>query len=153
MADQATIDRPPRRPTRIRTNLAGLAHDALTLIELQVQLLGVDLRDAGRGARTAFVQVIVGVVLALGCVPVLLLALAQLLIETANWPGSAAYAVMGLGAALLAAGLLWWGWRTTRQAVTTVQRSRTELTETIQWLKDSLRPAESDEAPWDAAER
>ena len=153
MADQATMNRTRRRPLRIRTNLAGLAHDALTLVELQVQLLGVDLRDAGRGARAAGVLVVIGVVLALGCVPILLLAMAHVLMEAVNWPGSAAYTVLGLSAALIAAGLLWCGWRTGRQAIATVQRSRAELMETIRWLKESLRPGESDGSPWEELER
>jgi protein-S-isoprenylcysteine O-methyltransferase Ste14 len=142
MADQATIDRPGDRPTRIRANLAGLAHDALTLAELQVQLLTVDLRDARRGAGTALSQVLIGAVLALGCVPVLILAAAHLLIEIAEWPASGAYAVGAILAAVAAMILLRLGWRRTSQALATVQRSRTELLETLRWLKESLRPAE-----------
>lgn len=141
MADQATINRGSDRPTHIRANLAGLAHDALTLAELQVQLLTVDLRDARRGAGTALSQVLVGAVLALGCVPVLFLAAAHLLIETAGWPASGAYAAVATLAAVVAIILLRLGWRRTSQALATVQRSRTELVETLRWLKESLRPS------------
>jgi hypothetical protein len=146
MVDQTTMNWQRERPTRIRANLAGLAHDALTLAELQVQLLTVDLRDARRGAGTALVQVLIGTVLALGCVPVLLLAAAHVLIETVQWPGSAAFGVTGVGVAAVAAILLRIGWRRTTQAIATVQRSRAELVETLRWLKDSLRPSTDGES-------
>lgn len=141
MVDQTTLNR--RYPqTHIRANLAGLAHDALTLAELQVQLLSVDLRDARRGAATALALVLGGGVLALGCVPVLLLGGAQLLVEQARWPESAAYAAVGALAAVAALLVLRLGWRRTTRALATVQRSREELLETVRWLKESLRPAD-----------
>jgi protein-S-isoprenylcysteine O-methyltransferase Ste14 len=140
MADQTTLNW-RERPTRIRKNLAGLAHDALTLAELQVQLLSLDLRDARQGAGTALSQVLVGAVLALGAIPVLLLAAAHLLVESAEWPPSVAYATVGVLAALVALVLVRLGWRRTARSLATVQRSRTELMETLRWLKESLRPS------------
>jgi hypothetical protein len=142
MVDQTTMNRRFPRQTHIRANLAGLAHDALTLAELQVQLLSVDLRDARRGAATALALVLAGGVLALGCVPLLLLGGAQLLVERAHWPESGAYAAVGVLAAAAAVLVLRMGWRRTTRALATVQRSREELLETVRWLKESLKPAD-----------
>jgi hypothetical protein len=142
MVDQTTMNRRFPRQTHIRANLAGLAHDALTLAELQVQLLSVDLRDARRGAATALALVLAGGVLALGCVPVLLLGGAHLLVEQAHWPESGAYAASGALGAVAALLVLRLGWRRTTQALATVQRSREELLETVRWLKESLKPAD-----------
>jgi hypothetical protein len=64
------------------------------------------------------------------------------LIEFAAWPASGACAVVAILAAVVAIILLRLGWRRTSQALATVQRSRTELVETLRWLKESLRPAE-----------
>lgn len=141
MVDQTTMNR--RFPqTHIRANLAGLAHDALTLAELQVRLLSVDLREARRGAATALALLVAGGVLALGCVPLLLLGGARLLVELARWPESGAYAAIGVLAAVLALLILRLGWRRTTRALATVQRSREELLETVRWLKESLRPSD-----------
>jgi protein-S-isoprenylcysteine O-methyltransferase Ste14 len=141
MVDQTTLNRRYARPTHIRANLAGLAHDALTLAELQVRLLTVDLRDARRGAGTALALLLAGAILALGCVPLLLIGGARLLVDLADWPASAAYAAVGALAAAVALVLLRLGWRHTTAALATVQRSREELMETLRWLKDSLRPS------------
>lgn len=132
----------------LRENLSGLAHDALTLAELQIQLLSVDVRDARRGAGLAFAQIMIGVILALGCIPILMLAAAHALIELLDWPAPAAYAAIGVAAACVSAILLRFGWGGILRSLATVQRSRAEFGETMRWLKDSLkngaaRPAET----------
>lgn len=133
------IDKQPCARAGMGANLAGLAHDALSLAELQVQLLSVDLRDAKRGAGPALALLVVGAVLALGSIPVLLIAGAASLIEYADWSSPAAHGVMGAAAVALAVLLLRIGWNRTVRALGTVQRSRSEFTETLQWLKNSLR--------------
>lgn len=141
MVDQATMNDRREPPTRVRESLSDLAHDAVTLAELQVQLLSVDLRDARRGAGPALSQLIAGTVLALGSVPILLLAAAHVLVATLQWPPMGAYALVGAVAALLAAVLVGVGWRQAMRAAATVQRSRSEFMETLRWFKQSLRPS------------
>jgi hypothetical protein len=145
MVDQATLDRGGSPPRRVRHNLGELAHDAITLVELQVQLLAVDLRDARRGASAAVVQIAAGACLGIGAVPLLLLAGAQLLIDLLGWSSAGAYATAGILAVAIAGALLWAGWRQSVHAVATVQRSKTEFEETLRWLKGSLHPPAADE--------
>jgi hypothetical protein len=142
MVDQATLNRgsPPRR---VRRNLSELAHDVVTLVELQVQLLAVDLRDARKTAGLAIAQLAAAVCLGLGAVPLLLFAVSHVLIESARWPPAVAYAVVGIAAAGVAGLLLWTGSRQSARALGTIQRSRAEFEETLRWLKGSLRPADS----------
>lgn len=142
MVDQATVNRgsPPRR---VRRNLSELAHDVVTLVELQVQLLAVDLRDARKSAGLAIGQLAAAICLGLGAVPLLLFAVAHVLIEYAQCPAAAAYAAVGVVAAVVAGLLLWTGSRQSARALGTIQRSRAEFEETLRWLKGSLHPAES----------
>ena len=129
----------------LRSSLAGLAHDALTLAELQVRLLTVDLRDARRTTGSALAGLLAGGVLALGAVPLLLLGAAHALIQFLAWPTAAAYAAVGAVAAAFAASLIWFGWKAVVHALTTVKRSRSEFTETLRWLKSSLKYGASDD--------
>jgi hypothetical protein len=137
MDHQTTVNR--RRPGRVRQQLGDLVHDALTLAELQVELLKVDLRDARKGAALALALIGIGAVLALGSIPILLFAAAQGLVVGLGWPAPWAYLAVG-GVSVLAAGLLvWTGTRHASGAMGTLQRSKTEFTETLRWFKGSLR--------------
>ena len=146
MVDQATLNRGGGPPRRVRHHLSELAHDAITLVELQVQLLAVDVRDARRGAGAALIQIAAGACLGIGAVPLLLLAGAHLLIDLLGWPAAGAYATAGVLAVAIAGALLWTGWRQSTRALATVQRSKAEFQETLRWLKGSLHPSETDES-------
>jgi len=143
MDHQTTMNR--SRPHLVRKHLGELVHDAVTLAELQVELLKVDLRDAGQGVKGALALLVAGLVLALGCVPVLLLAGAQGLITGLNWPAPWAYAAIGAVAAVVAGALLWIGLHRGSGALRTVQRSKAEFAETLRWFKGSLRQTERSE--------
>jgi len=139
MDNQTTLNGAASVSQGLRENLSGLAHDALTLAELQMQLLSVDLRDGRRDAGSGFMQLLIGSVLALGCIPILMLAAAHALIEFLHWPAPAAYAAIGITSAVGSAVLLRLGWGGIVRALATVQRSRAEFGETLRWLKDSLK--------------
>jgi hypothetical protein len=139
---QATVK---RRTPGVRRHLGELVHDALTLAELQVELLKVDLRDARRGAAWALALVGMGAVLALGSIPVLLFAAAHGLIVGFDWPAPWAYLAVGGVAAMIAGLLAWWGTRQVSAAIGTFDRSRSELKETLQWFKGSLHRTDPSE--------
>ena len=143
MAYQAQVDNSTNGAAEFGENLSGFAHDVTSLVELQVRLLAVDLRDAKRRSGPAVGLVLGGVVLLLGCVPVLLFAAAHLLIEFAGWPASGAYAAAALTGLVLGGGLGYFGWKRLMAAAGTLARSRDELTETLQWLKRALKPHRS----------
>jgi hypothetical protein len=134
---QTTIDR--RRPGYVRQQLGELVHDALTLGELQVQLFKVDLRDARKGVSIALALVGIGVVLALGSIPVLLFAAAQGLVSGLSWPAPWAYLAVGAAAVIVAGVLVWVGVRQASVATGTMHRSTAEFAETLKWFKGSLR--------------
>lgn len=141
MVRQTPMNRGPVPP--VRHSLSGLAHDAITLAELQCQLLAVDARDARRGGTKALVALGVGAILGLACLPVLLIAGAHALIELLAWPGWVAYAAVGTAALTVAAILGWTGSRKLLRSLQTVGRSREEFLTTLRWFKQSLRPSEN----------
>jgi len=143
MDDQTTMSGTEESVQGLRENLSGLAHDAVSLAELQVQLLSVDLREARGGAGRALAAMAVGVILLLGCIPVLMLAGAHALIDVLRWPPWAAYAVVAVVSGVLAAVLLYVGWSGLFRSFKTIGRSRAEFGETLRWLKNSLKAAAS----------
>lgn len=126
-------------------NLAGLAHDVANLAELQIQLLAVDLRDARSQAGPAAVFLGAGAVAALGAVPVLLMGLGYLLVEWAEWSAAAALLTVSLIAIVGGLTVLYLGWKRLMSAAGTLQRSKSELVETLHWLKESLKPNHHEE--------
>lgn len=121
-------------------NFSRFAHDLTTLTELQLRLLAVDVRDAKQRSGIAAALLVGGGVLMLGCIPVLLLGAAQLLIEFARWPASAAYACVSVSGLIIGAGIAYGGWKKLTAAAEVLGRSRAELQETLHWIKRALKP-------------
>ena len=127
-------------------NFSRFAEDLTSLTELQLRLLAVDVRDAKQRSGVAAALLVGGGILMLGCIPVLLLGIAQLLIEFAQWPASGAYACVSVAGLLIGGGVGYAGWRKLMSAAGTLSRSREELVETLQWIKRALRPGAAEAA-------
>jgi hypothetical protein len=142
MVDQATLNAEHNgrgQPAGVGRSVSGLAHDVIVLAELQTQLLALDLRDSGSRAALPLALLVSAVLLALGSMPVLLLGIGWLLVRQAGWTEGAAFLNVGGGAVLLAAATAWIGSRRLQSAVTILARSTQELSENIQWLKQTLK--------------
>lgn len=129
----------------IRHGVAQIVRDAITLAELQAQLLQVDLRNWVTATfAPAAVLVTIALVAALATLPVLLFSLAYFLADAANITlASALLAAAGVGlvTAAICAVLAWQKITRSREAFT---RFRAELARNIQWLKQVLgRPSET----------
>src|SRR5690349_2849390 len=87
-------------------NLAEFGGDIATLAELQAQLAARDLKESASRAALPAVGVAVAAALALGCVPILLFGVAELLVLAGM---KLAWALIVTGAvALTLAGLIGW---------------------------------------------
>lgn len=140
MVDQAKVSSNGKvHEPRVREHVAGFAHDLAALAELQMKLLAVDLQEGKRHATVGFPWLAAAAVVALGSMPVLLLAAASALTEL-GLAQSIAQVIVGFVAISIAAGMALIGVRHIRKATTTFQRSQRELNETISWIKDSLKP-------------
>ena len=123
----------------VATSFSGLAHDVIELGELQAQLLALDVKSTGQNAAGAFVLTIVGASLLLSAISVGLFALAEVFVEKLGWPQSAADLVAALVGVALGGAVLTGAWYQWKSGLSTLQRSRNELSRNIAWIKSNLR--------------
>ncbi|HEU0069217.1 MAG TPA: phage holin family protein, partial [Nitrospiraceae bacterium] len=141
MANQTTLSgngHQTRTSESLRQSKEALAHFT-ELAELQMELLEADFQDCLRRLVRPVIMVVAGVTLLLGCTPVLLVGIAQLLVEFAAMPQAAAFLATSIVAALLAGGLTFLAWRKLGLSLSAFQRSREELTRNIQWIRAVLK--------------
>jgi len=143
MVDQATMNR-GNPATKFGRNVSGYAHDIVTLVELQVRLFAVDLRDGSRAAGIGVGAVAVGILTALGAIPLIFVTLAVALIEFAEWSYTLSFGVTALLGLIFGACTAYFGWKRLLTAGQTFGRSKAEAAETLRWIKESLRPSEPD---------
>ena len=122
----------------VRNGVGELLHDVVSLGELQAQLLAVDARESVQKAQTPIVLLAGGATLALGAVPVLLLALGESLVLWLQWERAAAYLVAGLVGVVVGGATVYVAWQQTGAVVAVFERSRAELAENIRWIKYAL---------------
>jgi hypothetical protein len=123
----------------VAASFAGLTHDIIELGELQAQLLVCDVKKTSQNVRTSLVLFIIGIGVLLGCIPIVLISLAELLMWLWEWPPPAAYAVAALVGLLCCATLLGLGYTKIKTGFEALNRSRDELNRNIAWLKSTLR--------------
>lgn len=141
MVNQTTIDgngHQTRTAVSLRESKEALAH-VTELAELQLQLLEADFQDCLRRLLRPVIAALLGVALLLGCTPVLLMGIAQLLIDFAAMPQAAAFLTTSVVAAVLATALTYLAGRKVRHSLSAFQRSREELTRNIQWIRSVLK--------------
>lgn len=120
-------------------NLADLSHDLLTLAELQGRLLMVDFAEGKSNSIVPLILIVVGCLLALGALPVFLLAFGWMLVNLAGMSEHAAFFVVSIAAIVLAGAAVWGGYRMLTSALAVLSRSRQELHENLQWIKTALQ--------------
>ncbi|MEZ6144032.1 MAG: phage holin family protein [Planctomycetaceae bacterium] len=141
MSYQTTMNgrKPSETPaSQVGSNLAGLTHDLITLGELQLQLIGVDLREGlSKGLLPGFV-IFSAVLLALGTMPVILLGIGWSLHNLVGFSIGATFLMVSM-VALAVSGLSgWWGFRSLMRSFATMKRSQSELAENLRWVKAAL---------------
>jgi len=146
MVDQATV-KPGNPAARLGRNVSGYAHDVVTLVELQLRLFAVDLRDSSKTAGVGLGAIAAGVLTSLGAIPLIFVTIALALVEFAGWSQTASFGITALLGLVVGAGAAWFGWRRLLSAGKTFGRSKAEAVETLRWIKESLRPTEPDAAP------
>jgi hypothetical protein len=115
-----------------------MLQDLAALAELQGQLFKSDAREVTEQIARPMAFFAAGMLLAAATLPVCLLALAEGLVA-AGVPRAGAYAIVAVGALVVAAGLTLWAWRRFRRIPPAFTRSREELMQNIAWIKDAAR--------------
>jgi len=126
---------PPASVGDVGAHATDLVHDVITLIELQFKLLYVDVREVLSRATGGVVLLAALVAVLLGCVPVLLVATAELLVAYATWQRPLAYFVVAgvAGLVALVVGLL--TVRRLRSVGAVLARSHAELLKNLEFVK------------------
>ena len=126
-------------PQTMARNSASFLADVATLAELQGKLLVVDLQEGTNKLVTYVALLVAGVVVALGCVPIALAALAILLAETTRLSLPASFGVALLAGLVLAALLAVPAFFAVKKGLWMFERSRSEWRRNVQWFKDTMR--------------
>jgi hypothetical protein len=130
---------PAESPVRVvAKSAAGVWHHILTLVELQMRLVGKELSEVLSRAGMGAGLVAAGGVIALTTMPIVLAAVALALLAALDLSPAGAFALTAGLAFLLAAGLVLAGWWQLRKGVD-LPRSREELRLNWTWLKTTLR--------------
>jgi len=134
----------PPSPTReVFEGAAEILHDVTELAELQVELLASDIRATIRRSSVALAVLAVGICGILGVIPILLLALAEILTTSFDLSRFASLLIaggVGTVASLIAA---FFGVRGFKRSLSSLDNSKTELKKNVKWMKRSLRRSSS----------
>lgn len=141
MVDQTTINGTTRvaADSQRRSNASELAHDLLTLAELQARLVSIDARQGIAAAARSVFLLVAGGVLGLACLPIGLAAAGVALADAAELPLAAGLAIVFGGAVALSMVMLAVGWQYVSRAGAMFDRSRYEWQRNMQWFKQTLR--------------
>lgn len=121
----------------VARSVAELSHDAITLAELQAELVRKELAECRRAALLPVALLAVALVVGLGCVPVLLSSMAYFLAEATQWSLAVSHLASGLVGFVIAglAGIVGWKLLTSLR----LERSMIELRRNADWLKTVLK--------------
>jgi hypothetical protein len=111
----------------------------LTLVELQTGLLKLDVKQCLKGLLVPAIALAAGAVLILSCLPILLAAVALLMVELFAWSlPQAFFFAVGCGL-VLGGGACLGGAFAIRRSLAPLERSRSELVCNLTWIKQVLQ--------------
>lgn len=122
-------------PHGLAWDLGSFANDAMTLTELQSQLLAADMRECSRRAWVPSLFVVGSVALGLACFPIALVTVALGLVQFLELSTFMAFLIVlvagAIGSVLM--GII--GWIKVRERAATLRRSRDEMVRNLRWIK------------------
>lgn len=141
MVDQATLngDRPQAPTAGMRRSMKGFTADLTELTELQMRLYLADVRAIQSRITISAVALIIGVVMALGCVPVALATVALFLMSTGELSAVTASLIALTIGITIAVSLLLVALVKLKKSVGQFKRSNAEFKRNFKWLKRTLR--------------
>jgi hypothetical protein len=143
MVDQAQINETNARselpPKAVARSTAEFLHDVATLAELQGKLVVIDFREGTSKLLTPVILLVIGIVVALGCVPIALAALALTLVEVAELSAAASFGIALLVGVVLAGLLTAFSIGAVKRSLNMFERSLYEWSRNVKWVKDTLK--------------
>jgi len=123
----------------VASSFSELTHNAIELAELQAQLFSLDVKQTSQKAGISVALAVGSVCVLLGTIPVVLIAIAQVLVEQLGWSPAASYGVAALIGIVVSASIGAAAYARFSTGIATMKRSREELNRNIGWLKSNLR--------------
>ena len=116
-----------------------LTYDIVSLAELQLELFRVDCREGLRQILIPVALLLFAGIVAAGTVPIALMLVAELLVQTAGLSRAAAFSIAAMSGVIVAVTIGVVGWSYLRGVVRVFKRSREELTRNMTWIKHALK--------------
>jgi hypothetical protein len=126
---------------QVTSHASGLAHDLITLVELQAKLLYYDVREVVRRSAFSAVCLAAMTALVLSAIPVVLLGTAELLVQYAEWGRAASYLTVGGATAFIGLIIAWVSFQALRRVGTVLSRSYQEFQENLEFVKSLVKRA------------
>ena len=126
-------------PSGVAKGMGELAHDIVSLVELQLELFRVDCRNGLRRILIPVALLLFAGIVALGTVPIVLILLAEFLTQSAGLSRAAAFLIAALSGFIVALAMGVVGWSQVRGVGYVFARSREEVTRNIAWIKHALK--------------
>jgi hypothetical protein len=123
----------------VAASVSDLTHDVIELSELQVQLVALDAKYSVQKARTCLVMAVIGAAMLLGTIPVALITIAAVLVETLEWSYAVSAGVATLVGLVITSIVLGLAYGYLKSGLVSFDRSTEELRRNIAWLKSTLR--------------
>ena len=119
--------------------MGELTHDIVSLAELQFELLRIDCREGIRRILLPVALLLFAGIVALGTVPIALILVAEVLVQTAGLSRAAAFLIAAMSGFIVAVAIGVVGWSCLRGVVRVFERSCEELTRNVTWIKNALK--------------
>lgn len=136
MADQGAAVDEPSEP--ISRSIAALLRDLSRMADLQLQLFSVDVQEFWTGARNRIAVACTGTAMIIGCIPVLLFALAGAIERHTLLNTEAAQFLVALITLTAGSTILWMAIRRVGAAAEKLRRSQDELQRNLNWVRHAL---------------
>jgi hypothetical protein len=130
-------------PDGVAHDMGKLTGDVMSLARLQWELFTTDCRTGMTGLLTPVVLLLGAGLTALGTVPVVLLLMAEVLVQVAGLSQLAALSTAAVSGLCVAIVLGIAGWSQVRGVGRVFQRSREELIRNLNWIKHSSHEPET----------
>ena len=114
--------------------------DIMSLAELEFQLFKIDCREGRKQMLIPVAMLLVAGIVAVGTVPIALILIAELLVQSAGLSRAVALSIAVLIGLIVTMGIGIVGWSYIRGVARVFQRSREELTRNMTWIKRTLKP-------------
>jgi hypothetical protein len=128
-------------PKAVARGVSDVVHDFRSLMELQAQLLRLDVRESLLRMMLTCVLLLAAAIAAVGCFPLVLVALAMLLANSAGLTPAMSFFIAFLVGLITSGTLALAAWAYFRKGICVFKRSREEWMHTVDWIKRMLKPS------------